>query len=221
MPLIVDGRRTTRTRLSRLAATALSPAGWLRSLLLMGLAGYGILAPVSTALADSVPPSADMCGDVAISHPFLAFGDPRDYALVPGQVDGNFTGGGWSFTGAAGVLDDGTGRQVLDLPSESTATSPAVCVNSAYPTARAMIRNVRGGEGVQFYVSYAQGGAWTKPKNTGQIHGQQGRWTASDNLNLQPGPSDAWQIVRFSFRPGGKTSDFQIYDFYVDPYAKR
>jgi hypothetical protein len=46
---------------------------------------------------------------------------------------------------------------VLDLPSGSKAVSPTICVTTEFPTARTMVRNVVGAEGVFFYVSYANG----------------------------------------------------------------
>ena len=74
-----------------------------------------------------------------------------------------------------------------------------------------------GGEGVQFYVSYDATKSWVKPQNTGQIHGEKNQWSVSKNINLQPPKSSGWQIVRFTLVPGGKTSDFQVYNFWIDP----
>ena len=36
-----------------------------------------------------------------------------------------------------------------------------------------------------------------------------------------PTATPGWQPVRFTFEAGGKTSDFQVYDFYVDPHSMR
>jgi hypothetical protein len=80
-----------------------------------------------------------------------------------------------------------------------------------------MVRNVVGAEGVFFYVSYAGTNTWDKPKNTGQVHGTHTAWTLSDPVNVQPSNLPGWQEVRFTFVPGGTRSDFQIYNFYVDP----
>ena len=92
-----------------------------------------------------------------------------------------------------------------------------MCVDLGYQTARTMVRNVVGAEGVFFYVSYAGTNTWDKPKNTGQVHGTHTAWTLSDPVNVQPSNLPGWQEVRFTFVPGGTRSDFQIYNFYVDP----
>jgi hypothetical protein len=61
---------------------------------------------------------------------------------------------------------------------------------------------------------------WLNPKNTGQFHGAGTNWSPSAPVNLQPTKQTGWQIVRFVFMPGGRTSDFRMYDFYVDPRMK-
>jgi hypothetical protein len=77
-----------------------------------------------------------------------------------------------------------------------------------------------GSEGVFFYVSYEGTKTWGEPKNTGQVHGQHTAWTLSDNVNVQPDKASGWQPVRFTFVAGGHTSDFQLYDLYVDPHCR-
>jgi hypothetical protein len=37
-------------------------------------------------------------------------------------------------------------------------------------------------------------------------------------VNIHPGNLPGWQLVRFALTPGGKSSDFQVYDFWVDPH---
>ena len=160
-----------------------------------------------------------------LTQTFLSAGDSNQYYLAPGQTDADgFVGDGWKLQNGAQVvsttLDDGSTGQVLDLPSGSRAVSPTMCVDSGFKTARTMVRNVIGGEGVQFYVSYAGTPTWTQPKGTGQVHGDHSDWTLSGPVNLQPSSVPGWQLVRLSFIPGGKTSDFQIYDLNVDPRMK-
>ena len=94
-------------------------------------------------------------------------------------------------------------------------------MTSDYPTARTLVRNVAGGDGVQFYVSYA-GDAHL---GAAQEHRAAARPAEEldhlDPVNVQPDHGTAgWQIVRFVFVAGGKSSDFQVYDFYVDPRMK-
>ncbi|MGG7379567.1 hypothetical protein ACQ7B2_12690, partial [Escherichia coli] len=74
-----------------------------------------------------------------------------------------------------------------------------------------------GSEGIFFYVSQLGTSTWNTPKNTGQFHGSGTAWTLSNPLNVQPSSLPGWNIARFTFIPGGKTSRFQMYNFYVDP----
>jgi hypothetical protein len=173
-----------------------------------------------------VPPTDPAaCMNPTLSQTFLSNKDRNWYTLAPGQSPNGFTGAGWTLAGGAQIvntqLQGGRPGSVLDLPSGAVAISPPMCITSDYPTARTLVRNVVGGEGVQFYVSYAGTRTWDQPKNTGQLHGQQNGWTISNPVNVQPDHSTpGWQIVRFAFVAGGRTSDFQVYDFYVDPRMK-
>jgi hypothetical protein len=185
----------------------------------VGVLLAGVAATPALAVAARINTSG--CFAPPLFQPFLSAGDSNWYMLAPGQTPGNFTGSGWTLTGRAAVvnvpLQSGRTGSVLDLPSGSTAVSPPVCVTADYPTARTMLRNVVGTEGVQFYVSYAGPKTWSKPENTGQIQGGGNSWTLPDPIDIQPGSKPGWQLVRFTFVPGGQTSDFQIYNFYVDP----
>lgn len=176
---------------------------------------------VTPALADTTSTDTSACAAPYVSQPWLAAKDSNWYTLVPGETPGSLNGTGWTLSGGAQIINtqlpDGHTGSVLNLPSGSKAVSPTVCVNSNDPTARTMVRNVVGGEGVQFYVGYAGTNTWTNPRNTGQVHGQQNSWTVSDPINVQPDNLSGWQLVRFTFVPGGQRSDFQLYDFYVDP----
>ena len=81
-----------------------------------------------------------------------------------------------------------------------------------------MVRDVTGSEGVHFQVSYEGTKTWSQPQETGQVHGSQSNWTLSGNVNVHPANNvTGWQPVRFTLVAGGKSSDFQVYDFYVDP----
>jgi len=178
--------------------------------------------PAKSSGVTSVDTSA--CTDPSLSQPFASSKDANWYTLVPGQSPDQFDGDGWTLSGGAKIvttqLQDGQTGTVLDLPSGSSAVSPNICVTSAYPTARTDVRDVSGAEGIQFYVSYEGTNTWDNPQNTGQVHGQQSDWTLSDPINLHPSNDTGWQIVRFGFVAGGKNSEFQLYDFYVDPRMK-
>jgi hypothetical protein len=177
-----------------------------------------------SAQADTVTPvDTSSCADPLVSQPFLSAHDNHWYTLMPGEETGGFDGTGWQLSGGASIvtttLADGSTASVLDLPSGAKAVSPTMCVTSAYPVARTMVRDVKGSEGVFFYVSYEGTKTWDTPKNTGQVHGNKASWTLSGNVNVQPGKTAGWQPVRFMLVAGGTTSDFQLYDFYVDPHC--
>ncbi|MGZ4182728.1 MAG: hypothetical protein ACXVUL_18820 [Solirubrobacteraceae bacterium] len=171
------------------------------------------------------PVDTSTCTSPSLSQPFLWTGDPNWYTLVAGQSPGSFDGSGWTLSRGARVVTaqvkGGQGGSVLDLPSGAMAVSPPICVTSQDPAARAMVRNVTGGQGIAFYIAYAGKRTWAKPQKTGQFHGRHGTWTPSTRINLLPSHrTSGWQIARFVFVGGGKQSDFQVYDFYVDPRMK-
>jgi hypothetical protein len=191
----------------------------------LGLGGALALLLTGTAatpaLADTTSVDTSACSDPALTQPFASVRDNNWYALAGGQTVDNFDGSGWTLSGGAKVittqLADGQSGSVLDLPSGSRAVSPVMCVSSGYATARTMVQNVIGSEGVFFNVSYEGTNTWDTPKNTGQVHGTATHWTLSDPVNVQPSNQPGWQLVRFTFIPGGHSSDFRIYNFYVDP----
>jgi hypothetical protein len=187
----------------------------------LGVVTAAFVAGPAQAATTMSSVDTSMCSTPTLSQPFLSWQDSNWYELVPGQSPGNFDGSGWVLSGGARIitttLADGSTGAALDLPSGSKAVSPTLCVSSDYPTARTMIRDVVGAEGVFFYVSYAGTDTWNTPKNTGQVHGQNTAWTLSTPVNLQPFNVSGWQPVRITLIPGGTKSDFQVYDLYVDP----
>jgi hypothetical protein len=198
-----------------------------RTALVGGLAtaALALFATPALAVTASAPAPADplsSCASPTFTQPFAALKDRHFYTLAPG---GEFAGDdGWQLTGGAQIVDttqaDGSTGGVLDLPSGSQAVSPVMCVSVDYPNARLAVRNVVGGEGVFFYVSYLKNGVWSLPKNTGQFHGQHSDWTVSNPVNLQPTKTSGWQQVRYILVPGGRASRFQVDDFWVDPRMK-
>lgn len=190
--------------------------------LLTGLGASPAFA--NTSLIQSLintPTSTSGCTAPSLFQPFASSGDTNAYMLLPGETPDNFSGAGWVLSGGAHIVAtkvaDGQTGSVLDLPSGSFAISPPICVTNGYTTARTEVRNVEGAEGVGFFVTYAGQKGWNTPQNSGQVHGQQTSWTLSDPVNVQPSSAPGWQLVRFGLVPGGKSSEFQIYDFDVDP----
>ena len=187
-------------------------------------AAVAALAASSALAATYTPVDTSTCSAPQFTQPFLAMGDSNWYTLVPGQIANSFQGTGWTLNGAAHItsssLAGGDTGNVLDLPSGSSAVSPPMCVSSDYPTARTMVRDVAGSEGVHISVAYAGTKTAAQPQDVGQVHGTQSAWTASNPFNVHPGNLPGWQLVQFTLTPGGKSSDFQIYNFWVDPRMK-
>jgi hypothetical protein len=157
------------------------------------------------------------CIDPTLTQPFLSAGDANWYTLAPGETPGSFNGTGWTLSGASIKAGQNGAGAVLDLPSGSQAISPPMCVASDYPTARTMVRNIVGAEGVQVSVAYAGTRTESAAQTVGQFHGLRSGWTLSTAVNIHPGTLPGWQLVRFALTPGGTRSDFQVYDFWVDP----
>jgi hypothetical protein len=182
------------------------------------------IAGTAQAAATTTVLDTSSCTDPLLSQPFVSSHDSNWYTLAPGENADSFGGAGWTLSGGASIttttLADGSVGTVLNLPSGAQAESPIMCVTSAYPVARAEVRDVKGSEGVFFYVSYEGTNTWPNARNTGQMHGNQTAWTLANPVNVQPAGGTNWQPVRFTFVAGGKTSDFQLYDFYVDPHCK-
>ncbi len=192
----------------------------------LGIGIAALAAGSAQAATVTSPVDTSGCTTGAFSQPFASAKDSNWYTLMPGESAGSFDGTGWTLTGGAKLvtttLADGSVGTVLDLPSGSTAVSPVMCVTSAYPTARTMVRNVTGGDGVHFKVAYEGTHTWVQPQETGQVHGNQSKWTLSGNVNVHPANNvTGWQPVQFTLTAGGKGSDFQVYDFYVDPHCFR
>jgi hypothetical protein len=187
----------------------------------VGPLSLGLLISAFIALPGQASADPTACNEEEFSQPFLYAGDSHYYTSLPGESADSFEGAGWQFSGGAQVvseqLADGSTGPVLDLPSGSKAVSPVICVTQEYPTARALVRNVKGAEGVFFYVEYEGTNTWNHPKNTGQIHGNGTSWTLVTPVNLQPASTSDYQYVRITLIPGGKTSDFELYDLFVDP----
>jgi hypothetical protein len=174
----------------------------------------------------SAPAAADNtgCSTPPLTQPFSAWGDDNWYAIVPGQTDGNFDGTGWTLSGGAQLVSahiaSGDMGTVLDLPSGATAVSPATCVNPSYPTGRTMIRDLLNPAAMSFSVSYqSPSGDWSTPVATDQLSGGLG-WAPSSPVDLQPPNHSGWRLARFTFTAGGSGGDYQIYNFYIDPYSR-
>ena len=189
-------------------------------------------ATSTTATSGTAATSVDTssCANPLLTQPFLAWGDTNWYALAPGETADAFGGAGWTLTGGAKIvtttLKDGTTGSVLDLPRGSTAVSPKVCLTSAYPTARMMIRDVSDSNGgsVGFSVSYAGTSTANSPLQTGSFKttgsaGVAGNWFLSAPADLDPSTSPGWQVMQITLTANG-SKEFQAYNLYLDPMMR-
>jgi hypothetical protein len=185
----------------------------LRSLTLGALIAAFAATPAQAATMSTVT-----CPNVTFSQPFLSLGDSNWYTLVPGQNVGWFTGAGWTFTGGAKALTttlaNGSTGSALDMPAGSRAVSPPMCVATGYPIARMMSRTLASAPGsVTFYVSPAGSGMLGSAM---PVLGTP-TWALSPPVNVAPGNVSGTILVQFTFIAPARGSDFQIYNFYVDP----
>jgi hypothetical protein len=193
--------------------------------MIAGLAASPALA--STTITNSPPASVDgtPCAPLTFSQALLSVGDSAWYTMVPGESPDALAGNGWTLSGGASIktttLADGTSGQVLDLPSGGSAYSPAVCIDEGFQEARTEVRDIKGSEGIFFYIQRWGSKGWGSAQNTGQIHSA--RWALSGEMNLNNNVS-GWELVRFEFKGGGNVtnpSEFQMYNFWLDPRMMR
>ena len=168
------------------------------------------------------------CPDQNMSRPFARWLDPISYTLAP---NGGFENGSteWQLRNGAQVMSgsesfnlSGAGRYSLYLPSGSSATSPAMCVETLDVFARYVAKN-RGlialsSLKVDAIVKDSAGHTFVLPAgvNTGLSN-----WAPSlpsvallDVLGLLNGGR---VTVSFRFQPIGLGAKWQIDDLYVDP----
>jgi hypothetical protein len=180
-----------------------------------------LLLSASPALAESTEKNS--CEAPVLSQPLLSAGDANYYFMPVGESANNFEGTGWSLSGGASIqhvtLANGSSGAVLDLPSGAQAVSPMICVTNEYPFARLMEDQVKGTEGVNFYVSYLTSKGWSN-RYGGQVHGKGNGWTLSEQVAMQPSKTGGWQLAEIILTGAGKSNDFQVYNLYIDPYRR-
>jgi hypothetical protein len=168
------------------------------------------------------------CPDKDMSRPFLRWLDPISYTLAP---NGGFENGGqgWQLRGGAEVVSgnesfnlSGAGDSSLLLPSGSSATSPAMCVETLDVFARYVAKNkgliALSSLKVDAIAKDSAGNTFILPAgvNTGGSS-----WAASlpsvALLDLLDFLNDGRVTVSFRFQPIGLAAKWQIDDLYVDP----
>jgi hypothetical protein len=185
------------------------------AVLIASVAGGSAQAATTTGVSACSTPS------YSFSQPFSSTKDPNWYTLAPGQDVNSFNGDGWTLTGGAKIvtttLADGSTGTVLDVPAGATAVSPPMCVSAAYPSAKALVRDVVGAPSVHLFVKYTNTQSWVKPIVAGTFAGKPSQWTNSQPLDLHPGNLYGWQEETFTLTGGSNGSDAQVYNFWVDP----
>ena len=186
-----------------------------------------VLASSASAALLQLRPNTASCTYPALTQPFLSDGDVNWYTLAPGQTVDNFDGSGWTLRNGAKVtsttLAGGKTGSVLDLPSGAQAVSPPMCVDQGFPTARMMVRSVKGAGSVDVSATYEGisllGLRLSLARDSGTVSGAEA-WGPSDEVDVRPDDRAGWQVVRFTFTARGSRSQSQIYNYYVDPRMK-
>jgi len=187
-----------------------------------------VIGLATTAAAPAGAALLNGCPDQSMSRPFLRWLDPVSYVLAP---NGGFESGsaGWQLTGGATVVSgnesfnlSGPGSHSLYLPSGSSATSPAMCVETLDVFARYVARNkglvVLSTLKLDAIVRDSTGHTFVLPAgvNTGGSS-----WAPSlpavALLNVLGLLNDGRVTVSFRFQPVGLGAKWQIDDLYVDP----
>ncbi len=206
--------------------TLLSRARVLCGCAVGGLAIAGLAASPALASTTVTPPAPSSldgapCAALTFSQALSAVRDSAWYTMLPGESPDNLDGTGWTLAGGASIetttLADGSTGHVLNLPSGATAYTPPVCIDKGFQEARAEVDDINGSEGVFFSIQPWGSNGWANAQNTGQIHST--GWGLSGEMNLNNNVN-SWELVRFAFRAGGNVanpSDFQMYNFWLDP----
>jgi len=193
--------------------------------------GVVFVVMVGLATAAAAPAGASLLGNCParpMSKPFLRWLDPISYTLAPnGGVESGSNG--WQLRGGAAVVSgnetfnlSGAGSHSLYLPSGSSATSPAMCVETLDVFARYVAKNkgivALSSLKVDAIVRDSAGHTFVLPAgvNTGGSN-----WAPSlpavALLDLLGALNDGQVTVSFRFTPIGLGAKWQIDDLYVDP----
>ncbi len=159
------------------------------------------------------------CQDPLIVQPFTTFGDARDYVLAPFGDFEHAQPDGWSFEGGAAVIRDDDGNGALSLPAGSAATSPAMCIDLNYPTARFFVSNLLEDGDLEVQVMYVDHKKAYKPHKVKKLKAKHAR-SLTEDIKIDPdrgGKEAGWRRVAFRFVAHKDKGHFRVDDLYIDP----
>jgi hypothetical protein len=199
------------------------------SLALIFLAGM-IFAGTATSAARAT----GTCTFPTLSQPFSAFGDGNNYFMAPGgNIEGSASG--WSFSGGTGVLQGNetyfvgstSDSQSFGLPTTSASvTTPTMCVTSDAPTFRMFIKN-NGNLGhidgqLAVYLNFKGADGKALQVKIAALKVKKTAWTLSPKISfiqyISTPLKDGYANVSFTIKPNDNHGNWQVDDFYVDPY---
>jgi hypothetical protein len=206
----------------------------LRALMLAVASLIACGAAVMAGVAASPSLAAGGCAFPTLSKPFQSFQDSNDYFLAPG---GDFeTGvGGWAVSGGSGVVAGsesfGVGSQSdassLALPVKGSAvTSPWICVTSAAPTFRMFIKN-NGNKGymdgqLAVYLNFTGGSGNVQQVKIAALTSKTAGWRLTKPISfiqyISTPLKSGYANISFTIKPNDDHGNWQLDDFYVDPY---
>ena len=190
-----------------------------------------LVAGAATAQAGPLVQSATSCEDQTFEQPFLPWADVANYVLAP---NGTFEQGAarWTLSGGASPVGGNETYYVhaageatsLAMPSDSVATSNAMCVGIEHPTLRLFARSTGSAlSSLDVEVLFEDAAGSVHSLTIGRLSaGSSWKPTVvmpivANLLPLLPGERTA-VAFRFSAHGGGT---WQIDDVYVDPYRSR
>jgi hypothetical protein len=189
------------------------------------LKSLGACAATATIFAAAAAPASAATGCVAptLTEPFASFGDTDQYAIVPGESRDNFAATGWTLSGGAKLvttkLYNGASGQVLDLPSGAKAVGPSMCVTDAYSSARTMIKALSGSSGLVATARYTStSGPSSSTSVTSETLTRSGSgWSLSSRFTISLPKAGGWELGVFTLQNRSKSSELELYSFYIDP----
>ena len=169
------------------------------------------------------------CGYTTVTQPFLPWSDDGTYVLAP---NGSFEGGssGWSLSNGAKLVSGGntllrSSAKAISLPVGSSATSPAICVETGFPYARMFAYtptpSTAASATLRVDVTYTDAVYNKTVTEPAGVVTQTSSWAPTGYLtlpaveNIKP-DSKGKLWVKYKFTPLYRSA-WKIDDFYVDP----